>query len=108
MCHRDLPSSSCYLKKALSNLTTQGDRNRRPLGVRRERERTEIPESPGRRRQDRCNPRIGTAVSAEPLPLELAHPEERRAVEDALRLLSGTGGRCRIRIRNDGLVDGSA
>ena len=48
----------------------------------------------------------GTAVSAEPPPLELAHPEGLRAgQDDALRLQSGTGGRCRIRIRADGLVD---
>ena len=41
----------------------------RMLGVRRERQRTEIRESAGRRRQDRWHPRTGTVVSTESLPL---------------------------------------
>ena len=61
-----------------------------------ERIRTKNRECIGRRRQGRCHPRIGTAVSVEPLPLELAHPEEQHARQyGALRLLSSTGGRCR-------------
>ena len=52
------------------------------------------------RRQDRCHPRTGTAVGTAPLPLELSHAENLRASQDdALRQLSGTGGRCRFRKR---------
>ena len=54
-----------------------------------ERIRTKNRECIGQRRQGRCHPRNGTAVSAKPLPLELAHPEEQHAGQyDALRLLS--------------------
>ena len=75
------------------------------LGVRRDRIRTEIRESAGRRHQDRRHPRTGIAVSTEPLPLELTHLEElRTGQDDALRQLSGTGGRCRNRTPSDGPV----
>ena len=46
-----------------------------------------------------CHPRTGTAVSTEPLPLGLAHPEKlRTGQDDSLRLLSCTSGRCRFRM----------
>ena len=68
------------------------DRQSPTVEVRRERVRTEIRESTRRRGQDRCSSRTDAAVSADPLPLGLAHPEEFRAgQDDALRLLlSGT------------------
>ena len=69
--------------------------------VRRERIRPEIRESFGRGRHTRRHPRTGsTTVSAEPLPLELAHFEElHTGQDDALRRQSVTSGSCRIRIR---------
>ena len=44
--------------------------------------RTEIRQDVGRRRQDRCHTCSGTVASAEPLPLELTHPEEVCASQD--------------------------
>ena len=52
------------------------------MGMRREGIRTEVRQDVGRRRQDRCHTCVGTAASAEPLPLGLTHPEELRAGQD--------------------------
>ena len=46
---------------------------------------TEIRQDVGRRRQVRCHPCVGTAARAEPLPLELTHPDAaRRAQADTV------------------------
>ena len=52
------------------------------MGMRCERRRTEVWQDVGRGRQDRCHTCVGTAPFAEPLPLELAHPEELRTSQD--------------------------
>ena len=63
------------------------------MGMRSEGTRTEIRQDVGRRRQDGCHTCVGTAASAEPLSLELTHPEELRASQgDAVRLLPSTSG----------------
>ena len=55
--------------------------------------RAEIRQDVRRRRQDRRFTCVVTASSAEPLPLEFAHPEKlRTSQDDAIRLLSSTSG----------------
>ena len=49
--------------------------------MRREGIGTEIRQDVGRRRKN-CHTCVGTAASAEPLPVELTHPEELRAGQD--------------------------
>ena len=81
------------------------DRSSRTPGM-CERVRTEVRESLRRGRQDRSHPRIGSALSSESLPDELANPEQLCANQDCdLRPLSSTSRRWQLRSCANGPVD---